>query len=141
MFYKFITRKSEDFVYRVAIGFGILTGFALIWINLAVGIVGTEDNPANLMYFAVIAVGLLGAFISSFKSEKMAMVMYAMALAQGLIATIILTLGLYPTPPSTIMQIIAVNGFFMVLFTVSGLLFRYSSQQQEFTDATTATTN
>ena len=36
----------------------IVAAFLLIWINLAVGINGSEDNPANLMYGGVLTVGV-----------------------------------------------------------------------------------
>ena len=36
-----------------------MAAFLLIWINLAVGIIGSEDNPANLMYGAVLLLGLV----------------------------------------------------------------------------------
>jgi predicted membrane channel-forming protein YqfA (hemolysin III family) len=141
LFYKFITRKSQDMLYRVAIGFALLTGFILIWVNMAVGIVGSEDNPANLMYFAVIAVGLIGALLARFESNKMASVMFVMTGAQGIVAVIILTLGLYQTPPSSVVHIISVSGFFMVLFIVSGFFFRYAIQEKKHTDTTIETIN
>jgi predicted membrane channel-forming protein YqfA (hemolysin III family) len=141
LFYKFVTRQSKNILYKVAIGFGLLTGFFLIWVNLAVGIVGSEDNPANLMYFAVIGVGLIGSFISRFDSEKMEKVMYGMALTQGFIAAIILLFGLYQTPPSTVIEIIGVNSFFIVLFAVSGLLFRYVAGEQNQTITATESIN
>lgn len=129
LFYKFITLKSNNLFYKVAIGFGILTGFMLIWSNMAVGIIGSADNPANLMYFAVIAVGLIGSLIARFDSKKMEKIMYGMAFTQALITIIILSLGLFQTPSNSLFQIIGVNGFFIVLFSVSGLLFRYAVQE------------
>ena len=33
--------------YRAAVGVAIAAAFILVWMNLAVGIIGSEDNPAN----------------------------------------------------------------------------------------------
>lgn len=128
--YKLVTRKTGDVVYRVAVGFALFTGLFLLWVNGAVGIIGTENNPVNLLYFGVIAVGIIGATIARFKSQRMVYTMYAMALAQALVAAIALIGGYYESPPSSVFQIISVNGFFIMLFIVSGLLFRYTGKEQ-----------
>jgi hypothetical protein len=44
-----------------------VAAFILIWMNLAVGIIGSEDNPANLMYGGVLAVAIVGAFMVRFR--------------------------------------------------------------------------
>lgn len=124
--YKLITRKSDKIDYQLAIGFALATGLFLIWVTRAVGIIGSEDNPANLQYFGVIAVGLIGAFIARFQPNGMAITMFAMGLAQALVATITLAGSYFQTPPSTVFQIIAINVFFMTLFIVSTLVFRYA---------------
>jgi hypothetical protein len=129
--YKFITRKSAEFVYRIAIGFALATGFFLVWSNLAVGIIGSENNVINVLYFGVIAVGVIGGFIVRFKSRGMTFVMFTMALAQSLIAAIALITGMQHLPESSVMEILAVNGFFIFLFVVSALLFRFEVQEQE----------
>ncbi len=128
--YKFVTRKSQEVVYRVATGFSILTGFLLIWVNLAVGIIGSSGNAINLLYFGVIAVGIIGAFTARFKSQKMTIVMFAMAFVQAAIAAIVLIGGFYQSPPGTAFHIVGVNSFFIMLFVVSALLFRYATQEQ-----------
>lgn len=129
--YTLITRKTENMAYRAAIGFALFTGFFLIWVNLAVGIIGSEDNPANMMYFGVIVIGIIGTLIARFRSPGMAWVMFAMALAQASVAVIVLIGGLYQSPPSTVFHIIGLNGFFITLFVVSALLFRYAVAQKQ----------
>lgn len=53
--------------------------------NLAVGLIGNEENLANLMYIGVLAVGLIGAAIARLEPGGMARVLFAMALAQTLV--------------------------------------------------------
>lgn len=128
--YKFITRKSSEVAYRVAVGFALLAGLFLIWSNLAVGLIGSEDQAINLLYFGVIVVGIVGAFIARFQPKGLSVTMFAMAATQALIAVIALITGMQQLPASSVVEILGVNGFFMVLFAVSGLLFRYAAQEQ-----------
>jgi peptidoglycan/LPS O-acetylase OafA/YrhL len=48
--YELAARVTGDSAYRAAVGVALAAAFLLIWLNLAVGIVGTEDNPFNLMF-------------------------------------------------------------------------------------------
>jgi len=123
-------RMGDNIVYRVAVGFALFTGLFLIWVNGAVGIIGSEDNPVNALYFGVIAVGIIGAFIARFRPQGMVFTMFAMAIAQALIAAIAIIGGLYQSPPSTVFHIIGVNGFFIMLFVIAALLFRHTAQEQ-----------
>lgn len=65
--YELAARMTGNTAYRAAVGFAIAAAFILVWMNLAVGIIGTENNPANLMYGGVLAVGIIGAIIVRFQ--------------------------------------------------------------------------
>lgn len=123
--YKLITRKSGKSTYKLSIGFALFTGLFLLWVNGAVGIIGSENNPVNLLYFGVIAIGIIGAMITRVQAKGMAYTMFAMAFTQALIASIAIIGGYHPNPDSAVFEIIAVNGFFIMLFMISALLFRY----------------
>ena len=127
--YKLVTRKTGDTIYKIAIGFALLAGIFLIWINVAVGIIGSEDNPINLLYFGVILVGIIGSFIARFRSQGLALTMFSMAVAQALVATIALTGIFHQSPPTTVSHIIGINGFFITLFVISAFLFRYTAHR------------
>src|SRR5919112_554087 len=62
--YELAARMTGNIAYRAGVGVAVVAAFILIWMNLAVGIIGSEDNPANLMYGGVLAVGILGALIA-----------------------------------------------------------------------------
>ena len=77
--------------YRAAGGMAAIATVGLVWINLAVGIIGSEDNPANLMFAGVLAVAIIGAISARFRSDRMAVVLGMTAWAQiavGLIAVV-----------------------------------------------------
>jgi hypothetical protein len=69
----------------------VVGAFLMIWINLAVGIIGSEGNPLNLLFFAVLAIGITGALAARFRPLGMAAAMVAMAGGQALVgvATVI----------------------------------------------------
>lgn len=127
--YKLITRNSEKMDYRIAFGLACAAGFLLVWANGAVGIIGSEANPINAWYYGVPFLGLIGAFISGFQANKMTVVLYLTAAAQALIAAIAIFGGYYQSPPSSVMEIIGVNGFFIVLWIASALKFRQAASE------------
>ncbi len=65
-------RKGGSLAYRFGAAVAVLTAFLLIWINGAVGVIGDENNPANLMFVGVILVGIVGAALARFAARGMA---------------------------------------------------------------------
>lgn len=129
-----VARKGSDVAYRIAVGLAVAGALILVWMNLAVGIIGNEDNPANLMYLGVLAVGIIGAFIARFQPRGMARALFATALAQALVALIALTFGMQRLPGSSAVEIVTLNAFFVVLFAVSAMLFRYAAREHRHVD-------
>lgn len=129
--YTLVTRKSEEIVYRVAVGFALFTGLFLIWSNIAVGLIGSDNNEFNSLYFLVIGVGVMGAFIARFKATGLMFTLLAMAATQAIIAIAALFTGMADVPESSVYEILAVNGFFITLFVVAAMLFRNAAQEQE----------
>jgi hypothetical protein len=123
--FQFITSKTGSFVYRVAAGIGLGTGFLLIWVNGAVGLIGSEDNPANLLYGGVIIVGAIGAVIARLEPMGMARALFATALAQFLVPMLALILWRTDFSPG-VAQVFGLNFVFVLLFTGAALLFRYA---------------
>src|SRR5688572_8532608 len=65
--YELAARTTGSRAYRAAVGVALAAAFILVWANAAVGVIGSEDNPANSMYGGVLAVGILGALIARFQ--------------------------------------------------------------------------
>ena len=127
--YELIGRRSGDVAYRAAFGFGLLGAFLLFWVNGAVGIIGSEDNPANLMYGAVFLVGIVGSIISRFKSRGMARTLFAVAFTQMLVPTFALLV--WPAKATWgepgVFGAFLLNAFFAMIFVFSAALFRRAS--------------
>jgi len=127
--YQLVTRRAGNMAYRFAVGVALAAAFILVWLNLAVGVIGTEDDLANLMYIRVLAVGITGAIIARFRPDAMAPALFATALAQALVAVIALIFGL-GSAWSGPGEILALNGFFVALFLGSAWLFRNAAREQ-----------
>ena len=127
LMYELAPRKMGSIAYRLAVGVALAAALLLVWVNLAVGLIGSEDELANLMYIGVLAVGIIGAIIARFRPHGMARALFATALAQTLVAVIALIAGMHQYPGSSVSEILNVNGFFVALWLVSALLFRRAS--------------
>lgn len=128
--YLLVERKVGNFAYKAAVGIALAAAFILVWATGAVGVIGSEDNPANLMYIGVLAVGIIGAIVARFRPHGMARVLFAMAFVQALVAVIAVIAGLGATTLNGPGEILIINGFFVALFVGSGLLFRYAARGQ-----------
>ncbi len=123
--YEFIASRGNTSTYRLAVGIAAVTSLALVWVNLAVGIIGSEDNPANLMYFGVILIGLIGAAIARLKPLGMSRALFTMAFAQFLVPIIAVIIWRPDFSPG-VAQVFILNAFFVMMFVVSGLLFQHA---------------
>ena len=128
--YELVARRGGTMAYRVAVGIALAAAFLLVWMNLAVGIIGSEDNPVNLMYFGVLAIGILGATLARLRPQGMVRVLLATALAQALVPVIALIIN-KPQVSSVeafmgVLGVLGLNAFFVMMFIGSALLFRRS---------------
>ena len=127
--YKLVVRKMGNNAYRAAVGVAVASALLLIWINLAVGVIGIEGNPANMLYIGVLAVGIIGTIIARFRPWRMSQSLLVTALAQALVAMIALIAGLdYQTGGPG--KIVILNGFFIALWLGSAWLFRNAARKQ-----------
>ena len=125
--FELAARRSGSTVYRVAVAVALGAAFLLIWINAAVGIIGAEDNPANLMFGGVLAVGLVGALIVRFRPDGLVHALLATALAQIIVGVIALIYGL-GLPHSQPAEILGLSGLFAGLWLMSARLFRKAAR-------------
>jgi hypothetical protein len=133
-------RKTRNTAYRVAVGLALVAAFLLVWLNGAVGIIGSEDNEANVMYAGVLAVALGGSLIALFRAGGMARAMTATAVAQALVAVAALVIQ-WGYPWSELIKTLAANGFFFALFVASARLFREAALHEVHTAKRPGTAN
>lgn len=119
-------RTSGQTMYRIAAVGAVGSGFFMVWVNAAVGIIGNEDNPLNLLYFGVLALGFLGSIACRLKPRGMATTGYTMAGATALVGAVALVME-RGAPYYSPVEIIAINAMFVVLFTGVALLFNHAA--------------
>ena len=120
MAYAVIARRMGSWSYKAGVGVALVAGFALGWSNMVH--VSESENPANLVYYSVLAVGGVGAWLARLEARGLARTLFAMAVTLAVIA-VVLPSG---APPYHARNAIG-HGVYVVLFTASGLLFRRAS--------------
>jgi hypothetical protein len=112
---------SPDTAYRFAAGLALAAAFLIAWLNVAAGLLGIrDDDPANLLYAGVLAIGFGGAVLARFRPQGLEHAAFATAVASALVGTF--ALG-YPNTAGPV-QIVLLHGLFVALFAGAGLLFR-----------------
>lgn len=119
--FELTARASANFSYRIAVVLAVACGFLQIWINLAVGIIGSEDNSANWTYFAVVFMAAAGALVALGNPRALARAMLTAAGAQ-VIFSIIHALNGTPTP--------IIDGFFVALWIAAARLFAKAERER-----------
>jgi hypothetical protein len=124
-----VVRLSGSWAYRLGAIAAIGSAFLITWANLAVGIVGSEDNPANQWFFGALLVGLVGATIARFRARGMALAMTAAAVAVG-IAFVTAVSGATDEPNVSHWLELIATAIITSPFLVSALLFRRAAREQ-----------
>jgi hypothetical protein len=86
--YELTVRVARSNAYVVAAGVAVGTGFLTTWINLAVGIIGGENEAANIWFFGVIAVAVVGAALARLRPAGLVHAMQATAIAQAMVGVL-----------------------------------------------------
>lgn len=123
-------RASASWAYRAAAAVAVGTGFLLLWANLAVGLVGGEDNPVNWLFVGVLAVGAGGAILARLKPGRMAMAAVATAAAQLVAAAIAFAATPAAPRPGVPVEIAALFGIFPALWLFSAWLFHRAARRR-----------
>ncbi|HYG30674.1 MAG TPA: hypothetical protein VD887_10725 [Allosphingosinicella sp.] len=81
--FEMTVRKTGNFAYRGGVAVTLAAAFLTVWVNGAVGMIGSEDNPYNLLFLAVVMLALFGAIIARFRPAGMALASLLAAVAQA----------------------------------------------------------
>jgi hypothetical protein len=126
--FELMARTTQSRIYQAAVGVALATAFVLLWSNAALSVIGSEDNPLNLMFFGVLAVGLLGALLARLRPEGMAVALAATAAAQAL-AGLIGLLAVNGLDPA--LEVLGLTVFFAVPWLLSARLFQKAAEERD----------
>lgn len=121
-------RRTGSLAYRLAAGLAMAAVFLLVWLNGAVGLIGSENENANLAYVGVIAVVVAGAAIARFRPAGLARTMLVAALAQALVPLLAVGAGLATLELALSLQVLGLTGLFAALWLASAWLFRAAAE-------------
>jgi hypothetical protein len=120
--FELAARASRNISYRAAVVVAVASGFLQLWITLAVGIIGSENDPANWTYLAVVLTGLCTAATAFGNTRTLARGMAVMAGLQ-LFFFALHMLGGHMTA--------VIDLFFTALWLLSSRLFAHAARQSE----------
>lgn len=126
--YELLATMAGNGAYKVAAALAVLGAFLLVWINLAVGIIGDEGNAANLMYLGELAVLIGGAAIAKGRAPGMAKTLFAVAGAQMLIGATAVLGNMGTDGPIWPRDVLGVTVILSGVWLLSGALFRHSAR-------------
>lgn len=116
-----VARRFGAWSYKAGVTISLVAGFALGWSNM-VHVSGTE-NPANLAYYSVLVVGVIGALFARLRPRGLAYTLFAMAFTLALIS-LLLPSG---APPDLAWRMGFGHAVLTAVFAASGMLFRHAS--------------
>lgn len=123
-------QKSSNWIYRIAGGIAAGSGLLLVWSVLAVGIIGAESDPVNLLFASVLAVLVGGPVIVRLEADGMARTLIAAAIVQAIIMVIALAVGYGAETGYEPIEVLGANGVFILAFLLSAGLFRLAARDQ-----------
>ena len=121
--YVLVARMGSNGSYRLGVGVAVAAGLLLVWGNLAVGFIGSEDNPANLLYGAVLLVAAVGALVARFRAPGMARALFGAALTQVAVP-VVAALIWRPEVNLGMLYVLALNTIFASIWAASGWIVR-----------------
>ena len=121
-------RRAGSWAYRASAVIAVLASFFLVWLNLAVGIIGNEDNPANLMFGGVLGIGLTGSLVARFGADGMSRTMALCAGAQAFVGGVALMGKLGEGSAAWPWDVANLTTFFTLAWGLAAVLFRKAAR-------------
>ena len=109
-------RYSGNIHYRNGLILGIVGAFLLFWINGAVGIIGSSNNDANMLYVAMLGLGLVASLAVRFKPEGLVKVLYGMVFLQVAIPVVAILGTFDVTQPGWNTDVAVLTAVFCVIW-------------------------
>lgn len=116
--------RRGNAAYTAGAGLALVASFLLIWINGAVGIIGSEAENGNLLFVLVPGVALIGSAAAMFRPAGMAIAMVAAAVVQLLVPFAAYALGQFAPGAIWSAKVAGITLMFVAMWLASGASFR-----------------
>ena len=127
---EFLVRKSGLWSYRLGAAIGVFAGLFLIWVNLAVGIIGNENDPENQLYALTLATAIGGAILTRFRATGMAVAMASAAAVTMTIAVVAVLSGWGVGTPIWPRDVLGASGINAGMWLTSAALFYLAARYE-----------
>lgn len=120
---EFLARKMRDIPSRIAAGITVIMTLLIVWVNLAVGIIG-DGNNTSACYMLVVPVGFLGLAVSRLKPKGLSITACVMAAIMLLVPSVAWITGnqdLAQDP--NVLKVFVLSAGFAFWYAVAGALF------------------
>lgn len=119
--FELTVRASRNYAYRGGAAAALISSFLIVWANGAVGMIGNEDNPYNLLFIGVIGLALVGSTVAQFRPAGMGVAMLVAAVTQAAVGAFGISTDVRGGIISTLMALI---------WLLSSVLFRNAAQSR-----------
>ena len=123
LLYEWAAKLAAGWAYRAGVAVALLTGFLLVWINMAVGVVGEPDDPHTAAYFCEVLVAGACVFTAMLRPQGMARAMAATAGFQLLVTGLAAADGWDAGEPPGTAGLLGLNLGFALLWLATAALF------------------
>lgn len=121
-------KASPSNHYRGGAAVALAGAFLTVWVNGAVGIIGSENGDVNLIFFFVLLVALFGSIAARFRPRPMVLAMVATAVAQGAVILVAPFTGLSSDAPIWSAEVLLVTFFFAGIWLTAASLFAMAAR-------------
>lgn len=126
--YELATRVGNK-AFQAAVILALGAAVLIMWTTGAVGVIGSEANPGNLLYVGVVALAIVASIIARGRAAEMVWAMVTVAVATVLVP--IVGFAGVADPVSDVLQpeVPIATGVFVAMWLASAWLFRKSAQE------------
>ncbi|CAN5160188.1 MAG: hypothetical protein H0X53_02820 [Sphingomonas sp.] len=129
-------RKTASFAYRAGVAIALAASVFHIWFTGAVGIIGNESNPGNVLYLGVVALAIFGSIASLGRARTLARVMVIVAIAEMLVPPIAYAGLADPVDAVLRTEVFVLGTVFTGMWLLSAWLFREAAHKCDTGKAT-----
>jgi hypothetical protein len=118
-----LAARAGGFAYQAGVVVALGTGIVTLWVTGAVGIIGSEENPGNLLYLGVIVLAICSAILARGRASLMQWAMALTAFANALVPVFAFNGVANPANDVMAPEVFIATGVFTATWALSAFFF------------------